>query len=823
MSSAANVNAASRPGGAGMNSADQLMMRVDTSLELSTIQLYAQIATLDFYNDIQEDYVLTEDGQKQQNPKAEKNLEELTPTYESHEEYMALYTPLFMEEVKSFLQRSKQSMVPRLEHAIQTEFNRPAEPGAFFHVHLERVNYKVQEKKYGSLKCSMGMGDLVLLSNIEDPFEKPPMHAICIVERVVGTRVELKTIVDRENTRSRLVAVATSRKHSGLKNKEEQGWYIGKIDNMSTVMREWLAMCRLKDCPLHDEVLRWNSMSLDKLKANICDKDARMQISAPLAQTLRAKYNDFQFAAIEECLKPQGITLIQGPPGTGKSTTILGIVSVLINSIARKKQGVHYKTSGSDKDLYLRENDETPERVARRARRAALRGNSERNMAIMMRHSPWSYQDSGVAALRCVEEGGSASGGRSSSPSRGASSKKATSAKKKAVRLSSPSNVATPFVSWTDAEPNCVSAGLKLHDYATIPAESCVEMSFVESGESNQFSKVLVCAPSNAAIDELVRRLINDGLTGSDGEPYKPIIVRLGPGVHHELKRYALEVQAQERAFARGINTTGQNKALLDPIKREIMMEANVICATLSYAGSKDIVNFGADFESVVVDEAAQATEPSVLIPLQTGCKRLVLVGDPQQLPATVFSKAAATRGYDKSLFQRLADESFPVQQLSVQYRMHPHISAFSSQEFYDGKLGDFRDRDEYEKAFPALWHELPVLPPLCFYHVDGQEEVVKHSYQNEVEATFVVELFKALAELYPGEGDWAQMVGVISPYDRQVQLIREKIKDLYNLKANDPCPVEVGAIVAVWVFGRGGGLMFLVSGAPVLFPSYQS
>lgn len=44
-------------------------------------------------------------------------------------------------------------------------------------------------------------------------------------------------------------------------------------------------------------------------------------------------------------------------------------------------------------------------------------------------------------------------------------------------------------------------------------------------------------------------------------------------------------------------------------------------------------------FEVVVVDEAAQSVEVSTIIPLRLGCRHCVLVGDPNQLPATVFSQ----------------------------------------------------------------------------------------------------------------------------------------------------------------------------------------
>ena len=111
-----------------------------------------------------------------------------------------------------------------------------------------------------------------------------------------------------------------------------------------------------------------------------------------------------------------------------------------------------------------------------------------------------------------------------------------------------------------------------------------------------------------------------------------------------------------------------------------------------------------------------QAVEVLTLIPLKYGCRRLILVGDPKQLPATVFSEtatqvkralvspydsaiyrlfigyfigyyrlhsrlltgvASAQHNYEQSLFQRLQLAGLPVRMLTTQYRMNPAISVF--------------------------------------------------------------------------------------------------------------------------------------------------
>jgi hypothetical protein len=124
----------------------------------------------------------------------------------------------------------------------------------------------------------------------------------------------------------------------------------------------------------------------------------------------------------------------------------------------------------------------------------------------------------------------------------------------------------------------------------------------------------------------------------------------------------------------------------------DVLRGARVVCATLSSSAIEAMQrakNAGVRFETVIVDEAGQAVEPSTLVPLRHNTMRCVLVGDPKQLPPTIIANSIAAV-YARSLFERLAlAERRQHFQLEVQYRMHPSIRRFPSSFFYDGTLRD--------------------------------------------------------------------------------------------------------------------------------------
>ena len=88
-------------------------------------------------------------------------------------------------------------------------------------------------------------------------------------------------------------------------------------------------------------------------------------------------------------------------------------------------------------------------------------------------------------------------------------------------------------------------------------------------------------------------------------------------------------------------------------METKLLQSANVIFCTLASAGSS-IIKKTSHIDDLIVDEAAAATEPELYIPLHLQPKRLLAVGDPLQLPATVLSRRAIHLGYAKSLHERL-------------------------------------------------------------------------------------------------------------------------------------------------------------------------
>ena len=363
--------------------------------------------------------------------------------------------------------------------------------------------------------------------------------------------------------------------------------------------------------------------------------------------------------------------------------------------------------------------------------------------------------------------------------------------------------------------------------------------------------KLLVCAPSNAAVDELVMRF-KEGVKTSDGTLQKLSIIRIGRSdainanvidvtleelvsaklnlargktnstsddIHKIMMAHkatsdelnALKIQVdelkagskpvssdQDRQFevlkrrkqqlSNQIDTARDNgdvvarEAELNRrrVQQEILESAHVICATLSGSGHEMFQGLNIEFETVIIDEAAQSIELSALIPLKYGCSKCILVGDPKQLPPTVLSRDAARFQYEQSLFVRMqGNHPSDVHLLDTQYRMHPDISAFPSKTFYDAKLLDGPGMETLRRR---PWHQSAVFSPYRFFDVQGHHQNAPrgHSLINLAEIDVALKLFDRLITDCKGY-NFRGKVGVITPYKSQLRELRSRFAQRYS------------------------------------------
>uniref|UniRef100_A0A3P8Z4G2 Senataxin n=2 Tax=Esox lucius TaxID=8010 RepID=A0A3P8Z4G2_ESOLU len=228
--------------------------------------------------------------------------------------------------------------------------------------------------------------------------------------------------------------------------------------------------------------------------------------------------------------------------------------------------------------------------------------------------------------------------------------------------------------------------------------------------------RVLVCAPSNAAIDSLMKKIIvvfkekcknvqgncgyinlvrlgNDRTISESMKPFsldnqvKSRIEKYQAGHHKDVHRHGLQLDEEidrisnllpklkkkdreyEEMAAQKSKLLKERQALSFELRKtrsakqvtqtQVLIDAHVICCTLSTSGSSLLESafrhLGHEpFGCVIVDEAGQATETETLIPMLYRCNALVLVGDPNQLPPTVISQRAKELNYGQSLMARL-------------------------------------------------------------------------------------------------------------------------------------------------------------------------
>ncbi|KAG9127213.1 ATP-dependent helicase NAM7 [Ceratobasidium sp. 392] len=259
--------------------------------------------------------------------------------------------------------------------------------------------------------------------------------------------------------------------------------------------------------------------------------------------------------------------------------------------------------------------------------------------------------------------------------------------------------------------------------------------------------QVLVCAPSNVAVDQLTEKIHATGLkvvrlTAKSREALESLIAFLT--LHRQVAAYTAHTELQKLIQLKNeLGELSQSderkyKTLVRNVEREISAVADVICCTCVGTGDPRLAKL--KFRTVLIDDATQAAEPECMIPMVLGCKQVVLVGDHQQLGPVIMNKKAARAGLTQSLFERLVVlGNRPI-------RLQNGVTA----------------PERLRKNVDFLW---PVADtPMMFYQNLGQEEISSSgtSFLNRTEASnvekIVTKFFKA--GVVPGQ------IAVITPYE---------------------------------------------------------
>lgn len=314
--------------------------------------------------------------------------------------------------------------------------------------------------------------------------------------------------------------------------------------------------------------------------------------------------------------------------------------------------------------------------------------------------------------------------------------------------------------------------------------------------------RILVCAPSNVAVDHLTEKLAQIGIK------VVRLTARLREDVESTTSSHSLHKKVQRMApkevqqlLARSQSEEGLSKKKqarlqrqITKLEQQILELAEVICCTCVGAGDFRLSKM--EFRSVLIDESTQATEPEVLIPIVKGAKQVILVGDHQQLGPVNLDKKAGEAGLNQSLFERLICLGNVPIRLEVQYRMHPSLSEFSSNMFYEGLLQNgvgSEDRSWPDSAFP--W---PVADsPMMFWGNYGKEEISSsgNSFLNRLEAMNVEKIITRLFR----DGIEPHQIGVITPYEGQRAYIAQymQMNSLIVEKRSQYVEVEVTSVDA--------------------------
>jgi regulator of nonsense transcripts 1 len=286
---------------------------------------------------------------------------------------------------------------------------------------------------------------------------------------------------------------------------------------------------------------------------------------------------------------------------------------------------------------------------------------------------------------------------------------------------------------------------------------------------------VRVCAKSREALDSPVSHLAL----------HNQIKNLAGTG---ELKNLQL---LKDETGELSSNDEKRYRILKKQSEKDLLDLADVICCTCIGAGDPRLARM--KFSSILIDESMQSTEPECMVPAVLGAKQLILVGDHCQLGPVVMCKKAANGGLSQSLFERLVVLGIRPFRLEVQYRMHPQLSKFPSNFFYEGSLQNGVSGEDRKLSIDFPWPQPDI--PMMFYVATGQEEIAGSgtSFLNRTEAASV----EKIATKFLKAGIKPEQIGVVTPYEGQRSFLVQYMQYQGSLHSKIYQELEIASVDA--------------------------
>lgn len=377
-------------------------------------------------------------------------------------------------------------------------------------------------------------------------------------------------------------------------------------------------------------------------------------------------------------------------------------------------------------------------------------------------------------------------------------------------------NISMPWLNPTQEE--AVNSVLRAKDVAIVhgPPGTGKTTTLVEAiyETLKRESQVLVCAQSNMAVDWISEKLVDRGVNVLRiGNPSKVNDKMLSFTYERRFEAHPdypqlwrIRKAMRDLRETRGGRRDDKWHQKMDRLKSraaeieirinaELFGEARVISSTL--VGCSNRLFEGQRFNTLFIDEAAQALEAACWIPMRR-VSRVILAGDHCQLPPTVKSIEAMQGGLGLTMMERIAKHKPEVVTLlRMQYRMNEHIMRFSSEWFYGGMVESsptVKHRGILDYDMPMVWMDTSSLIGNPEYVIDNgdsenlntgvmscRESFVGESFGriNKVEALLTLSVLKNYFMKIGRERVMEDSidVGVISPYRAQVQYLRGMIK----------------------------------------------